>query len=103
MIPITQEESFKVRKFAPNTYITGVNKEHMSNSKGYYMTCTRIGVKLLAKSNIKARAEYLEMLTDELQSTKRKLVYAKEKEKLDLTKKIKQLEEEIQELKLLDI
>ena len=102
MIPITQTESFKIRELSPNTHITVANVTHQSSAKVYYMTCTRIGLKLLSTSNVKAREEYLEILNDELMSNKRDLNHASSSAKITIAKKIKQLENEIQELVLLD-
>ena len=62
MIPITQAESFKIRKLSPSTFITMVNKDHKSKNKNYYMTCERNALELLVESNIYARQELYEIL-----------------------------------------
>lgn len=65
MIPIRQNEAFKIRKLSPTTFITMVNKDHKSKNKNYYMTCERNALEILVESNIYARQELYDILQGE--------------------------------------
>ena len=87
MIKITQQESFYVRQHFPTVHITGVNKEHLSRAKGYYMTVEKNALKAICDLNSYARKELIEILEVELQRCNKKD-----------EKKIKRIKQEIKEL-----
>ena len=92
MIPISQEESFLIRKQFKNVYVTGVNKEHRHRSKGYYMTATESALRALLDTNIVARRELIEVLED-------KILKLIENNNFKNNKKVEQIRSEINSIK----
>ena len=90
MIPITQEESFKIRELSPTTFITMVNKQHKSKDKSYYMTCEENALELLIDSNIYARQEMYEIWKNNYVEAIQRRNYKKAD---DINKKMKQIKE----------
>jgi hypothetical protein len=93
LIPISQEESFYVRKTYPDVSIVVINPEHMSRSKGYVMTAIKKALYLIMNTNIKARQELIEILNNEASTIREYLLRLKKTDKND-TKKIERLKKE---------
>lgn len=66
MIPITKQEALKIRKTHPHVHITGVNKEHVSRSKGYYMQVLEESLEAIIDTNYNAREEIVKMYQQKL-------------------------------------
>lgn len=101
LIPISQSESFYVRKTYPDVCIVVVNKEHPSRAKKYVMTVEKKALYLIMNTNISARRELLQILESEILGLAN--VVRKDRASIVQKERYKALKQEIQEINELGV